>query len=210
MTFQLPPFADPSHVNTRLHQVSLFLVAWETLRSAAIERVKGFFTDSWSLDEDGQMIGDPSPEYNERVISKNPKDEFHATCLWLKELNAFDDTDLEIIALARKHRNQITHGIVDFITKSEQVISRDALHGIYGVVKKLDIWWLTEIDMATQEGFSDEDYQAAREGKAVGGYSMLLELILPIFDGNFDNLLDLQNAYKKHVENTKTRSRSNS
>jgi hypothetical protein len=200
MTFQLPPFAYPEHVNRRLHQVSLYLVAWETLRSSVLDRVRGFYTDRWSFDDNGKMVGEPSAEYRERVISKNPKDEFHAACLWLKELKAFNDGDLDIIGLARRHRNQITHGIVDFITTGEQEISRDVLHGIYGIVKKLDIWWLTEIDMATQDDWTEEDCKAAREGKAIGGYSMLLELILPIFDGNFDNLLDLQNAYKKHVE----------
>jgi hypothetical protein len=200
MTFQLPPFADPAHVNRRLHQVSLYLVAWETLRSAVLDRVKGFFTDRWTRDESGEMVGQPSPEYKEKVLSKHPKDEFHAACLWLRENNAFEDEDIEIIALARKHRNEIAHRIVDFIATGDREISRDALHGIYGIVKKHDIWWLTEVDMATQEGWTEDDYMAAREGKATGGYSMLLELILPIFDGNFDNLLDLQNAYKKHVE----------
>lgn len=200
MMFQLPPFADPALVNRRLHQVSLYLVAWETLRSSVLERTKNFFTDSWSHNDQGKMVAEPSSEYKERVISKHPKDEFHAACLWLKELNAISDEDIEIIGIARKHRNQVTHGIVDFITTGSCEVSRDALHGIYATVKKLDIWWLTEVDMATQDGWSEEDYKVAKDGKAVGGYSMLLELILPIFDGDFDNLLDMQNIYRKYVK----------
>jgi hypothetical protein len=203
MSFDFPPFANSIHVNRRLHQASLYLIAWETLRSAVIGRVKGFFTDSWTRDESGKMIPHTSLEYSEKVLSKAPTKEFRAACLWLVEHNALEKEDLEIINLARKHRNEIAHEIVGFITSSDREVSRELLHGIYGVVKKHDIWWLTEVDMATQDDWTEDDYKMARDGKATGGYSMLLELILPIFDGNFDNLIDLQNAYKKYIKESK-------
>ncbi|MCX6960473.1 MAG: hypothetical protein NTW91_09410 [Verrucomicrobia bacterium] len=182
MPLELPPFADPKHVNRRLHQAALYLVAWETLRSAVLDRVKGFFTDGWTRDESRKMAAQTSLEYKEQVFSKNPRDEFHAACLWLVEHHALDEGDLEIISLARKHRNEIAHEIVGFITMFDRDVSRELLHGIYGVVKKHDIWWLTEVDMAIQDSWTEDDYKVAREGKAIGGYSMLLELILPIFD----------------------------
>jgi hypothetical protein len=64
-------------------------------------------------------------------------------------------------------------------------------------VKKLDTWWLTEIDLTSQKSVPDATYYAAQKGEAAGGYSLLLELILPIFDGDFDNLLDIHSSLKK-------------
>ena len=56
---KIPKFTDPAAVNRSLHQVALYLTAWETLRSGIIERVKGFFTDNWTIDAKGKLRGSP-------------------------------------------------------------------------------------------------------------------------------------------------------
>lgn len=197
---KIPKFTDPAAVNRSLQHVALYLTAWETLRSGIIERVKGFFTDNWSIDEKGKLRGTPTDEYKSRVISLHPKDELHACTLWLHEMGAYDDGDIDLIAEARRHRNSIGHEIVDYITRDDTAVDRDTISVIYKLVKKLDIWWLTEIDLSTQPDVSDEMYEAARRGEATGGYSFLLELILPIFDGDFDTLETLHTSLKARAE----------
>lgn len=197
---KIPKFTDPAAVNRSLNQVALYLTAWETLRSGVIERVKGFFTDDWTIDDKGKLCGTPTDEYKTRVIAMHPKDELHACTLWLREMGAFDDADIDQIAVARRHRNSIGHEIVDYITREDAEVDRDTIATIYRIVKKLDIWWLTEIELATQPDVSDEMNEAARRGEATGGYSMLLELILPVFDGDFDTLLDLHSGLKTMAE----------
>ena len=194
---EVPKFIDPTKLNRSLHQVSLYLTAWETLCSGIIDRVKEFYTFNWNLNDKGKLIGKPEPDYKEEVLSLFPKQELHACCLWLKKSGAIDSSDLEMIDAARRHRNQITHEIVDYITEEESEVDRNILANIYQVVKKIDIWWLTEVEMAIDPDVPEEAYQAAKEGKAVGGYSFLLELILPVFDGDFDTILDLNNQLKK-------------
>lgn len=197
---KIPKFTDPAELNRSLHQVALYLTAWETLRSGIIECVKSFFTDNWTIDDKGKLRGVPTDEYKERVISAYPKDELHACTLWLLNLGAFDVADVEQIAAARRHRNSIGHEIVDYITRDHAKVDRDTIAAIYQIVKKLDIWWLTEVELATQPDVSDEMFEAARRGEAIGGYSMLLELILPVFDGDFDTLLDLHSKMKTMAE----------
>ena len=191
---------DPAVVNRRLHQVALYLTAWETIRSAIIERVKGFFTDNWTIDDKGKLRGTPTEEYKARVISLHPKDELHACTLWLLEMGAFDDADVDQISAARRHRNSIGHEIIDYITRDDVEVDRDTIAMIYRLVKKLDIWWLTEIELSLQPDVTDEMYEAARRGEATGGYSFLLELILPVFDGDFDTLRDLHTNLNKMAE----------
>lgn len=197
---KIPKFTDPAAVNRNLHQVALYLIAWETLRSGVIERVKGFFTDNWTIDDKGKLRGTPTDEYKKRVIALNPKDELHACTLWLQELGAFDAADIEQISVARRHRNSVGHEIVDYITRDDIEVDRDTIAAIYHIVKKLDTWWFTEVQLAIEPDVSDEMFEAARRGEAIGGYSMLLELILPVFDGNFDTLLDLHSSLKTMAE----------
>lgn len=201
---KIPKFSDPTAVNRSLHQVALYLTAWETLRSGIVERVKGFFTDDWTIDDKGKLRGTPTNEYKKRVIDLHPKDELHACTLWLHELGAFDAADINQIAVARRHRNSIGHEIVDYITRDDTEVDRDTIAAIYGIVKKLDTWWLTEVELATRPGVTDEIYEAARRGEAVGGYSMLLKLILPVFDGDFDSIAELHSSLKKEAEQAAT------
>lgn len=197
---KIPKFIDPTRISQSLHQVSLYLTAWETLCSAIIDRVKGFYTFNWNSNEQGKLVGEPDIDYKNKVLALAPNKEFHSCCLWLKNSGAINDFDLKIIDEARKHRNQIAHEIVAYITEEHSVVNRDVISNIYNVVKKIDIWWLTEVDMATDPKFSEEDYQVAKEGKAVGGYSFLLEIILPIFDGDFDTIVALHKEMKNHAE----------
>jgi hypothetical protein len=194
-----PKFTDPASVNRSLHQVALYLTAWETLRSCIIERVKGVYTDNWTIDDKGSLIGSVTKEYKHRVIALHPKDELHACTLWLKNIGAFNEDDIKQIAQARHHRNSVGHEIVQYITREDSKVDRDKIGVIYQIVKKLDSWWLTEIDLPAHKNVPDATYYAAQKGEATGGYSLLLELILPIFDGDFDNLLDIHSSLKKQT-----------
>jgi hypothetical protein len=194
-----PKFTDPASVNRSLHQVALYLTAWETLRSCIIERVKGIYTDDWTIDDKGKLRGTVTDEYKKRVIDLHPNDELHACTLWLRNAGVFDDADIEQIALARHHRNSVGHQIVQYITREDSKVDRDTIGMIYQIVKKLDSWWLTEIDLPSQKSVPDATYYAAQKGESTGGYSLLLELILPIFDGDFDNLLDIHSILKKQI-----------
>jgi hypothetical protein len=187
-----PKFTDPAQVNRSLHQVALYLTAWETLRSCIIERVKGVYTDNWTIDDKGSLRGTVTDEYKNRVIALHPKDELHACTLWLQNIGAFNEADIEQIANARRHRNSIGHEIIQYITCDDSKVDRNTIGTIYQIVKKL-----TEIDLTSQKSVPDATYYAAQKGEAAGGYSLLLELILPIFDGDFDNLLDIHSSLKK-------------
>lgn len=185
---RVPKYIDPTEVNRSLHQVALYLTAWETLKSGVVERVKGFFSRDWHASEKGEIIHKPSEEYRREVVSLHPKDEFHACCLWLKSLGAFDDADLAGIELARSHRNEVAHRVVDYIIHEDCSVSRDALLTIYDTVKKLDRWWLAHVELGITGETNSELFEAALRGDFLGGSGLLLDLILPVFDGDFERL----------------------
>ena len=197
---EIPKFVQPDEVNRGLQHVSLYLTAWETLRSSVIDHVKGFYSDNWTIDGRGNLKGEVGAEYKEKVISLHPKDELHACTLWLQNLGAFDEADIEMINSARRHRNSISHEIRDYITRNDTNVDREALFGIYNVVKKLDVWWLCEIELATRDDVTEEMEESARKGEAWGGYSVLLELILPVFDGDFSSLANLHKSLQQQAE----------
>lgn len=190
----------PAKLSRNLHQVSLYLTAWETLKSSILDRVHDFYTHEWRRDSNGNLRGKRDAAYKEKVTSLYPKDDLHACVLWLQQSGAFDDSHITIIKAARSHRNAIAHEIRDFIATDTREVSRDSIASIREVVKHLDSWWLAEIELAIRTDTTPEMIDAARRGEAIGGYSFLLDLILPIFDGDFSQLERLEAELRNRAE----------
>jgi len=191
---------DSQNLSKNLYQVSLYLTAWETLKSSILDRVHSFHTHEWRRDSEGNLKGTRDASYKDNVTKLYPKDDLHACALWLKQMGAFDDTHLACVKTARSHRNSIAHEIRDFIAGDTREVSKESVESIYEVVKHLDSWWLAEVELETDPDATNEMVEAARRGEAIGGYSFLLELILPVFDGDFSQLGRLETELRKRVE----------
>ena len=93
---------------------SLYLAAYELLKSSVIDHLKNFFSD---CSQDGKrQLGQ---DYGKHVSVLNPKDSFHASCLWFKQNGALNDDDLAELERIRKHRNAIAHELPSFISAVE-------------------------------------------------------------------------------------------
>ena len=185
------PLAKVTHSKTlldNLQRVSLYLTAFETLKSAIIERVRGFYSDQWHLNEAGELDGVVSTEYKSRVIVLQPRDELTACCLFLKDVGCFTDSDIEAVRRIRRHRNSVAHEIASYLTKSDRKVDHGLLLDAYRVVKHLDIWWLREVEMATDPDWTEERLAEVDWSRVTGGYSFLLDLILPVFEGDTSSL----------------------
>jgi hypothetical protein len=172
-----------------LQRVSLYLTAFETLKSAIVERVKGFYSDQWQLNEAGEIHGVVTTEYKSRVIVLQPKDELTACCLFLKDVGCFADSDIEAVKQIRQHRNSVAHEIATYLTKPHRQVDRSLLLDAYRVVKHLDLWWLREVEMTIDPYWTEERLAQVDWSGVTGGYSFLLDLIVPVFEGD-TSLLD--------------------
>lgn len=185
------PLAKVTHSQTllnNLQRVALYLTAFETLKSAIIERVRGFFSDHWSINDVGEIEGVVSGKYKSRVVVLQPKDELTACCLFLKDVGCFSDSDIEIVKRIRKHRNSVAHEIASYLTNATRQVDGALLLDAYRVVKHLDLWWVREVEMATDPYWTEERVEGVDWSKVTGGYSFLLDLILPVFDGDTSSL----------------------
>ena len=75
----------PDILRKNLILASLYITAYETLKSSIVDRIKDFFT--FSFDNNGGAI--PDSEYD-KVKKLSKKNIFIASCLWLQQNGVID------------------------------------------------------------------------------------------------------------------------
>ncbi|MBI2281861.1 MAG: hypothetical protein HYU68_14395 [Bacteroidetes bacterium] len=103
-------FLDPENLKGNLMSSSLYIASFELFKDYVVETVRSFFCFGY---KDGQdIIG---PEYLSSVQSKD-KSTLKATLLWLKEMEAIDESDIELLEELRKYRNKLSHKLMDCLS----------------------------------------------------------------------------------------------
>ena len=111
-TFDARKFLTPEIIKSNLVLSSLYLTAYEILKSAIIDRIRDIFTFD---DVDGNPIVDD--QY--RKVSSVHRDLLHASCLWLEQNAVLTGNEIQEIASIRRHRNQIAHELPRLLSERD-------------------------------------------------------------------------------------------
>ncbi|MBW4460991.1 MAG: hypothetical protein KME47_12255 [Nodosilinea sp. WJT8-NPBG4] len=164
-------FLNPESLRGNLIAASIFLTAYELLRTSIIDRIRDFFT--YEFNEHGGVV---SEDYRSKVLSLD-KSPLRASLLWLKEISAICDTDIELIDRIRKHRNELAHDLPKFIVNSDAEINIDLLESIYELLTKIDRWWIKEVEIPTNPEF---DGQEVADDDIQSGVMLCMQMMLRI------------------------------
>lgn len=152
---------DAEMLRINLTSCSLFICAFEMFRDTVISRPKTFFMDGF--DKNGPITGE---EYRNEVLSldSNP---FRASLRWFKKMDALSSEDLDTIDRIRKHRNELTHEMVRFVTESEKNLDVDLYQALIEIFIRLERWWFSWFETSVQpesipDGASSEDVQSSQ------------------------------------------------
>lgn len=178
-------FLNPEKLCSNLVRASIYLTAYEFLHQALIEHLQGFFSDGF--DANGPILG---ASYRSKVLSLHEMP-FFASAIWFRDSGALSDQDLDRIGEIREHRNFVAHNIPKIIGAIESDVRSDLLIAIAEIVRKIDVWWIREIEIPTNPDF---DAAAADKTDAGSAFSMrmaVLDLLLQVADGNDEGLRQL-------------------
>ena len=168
-------FLHPESLRGNLIAISLFISAFEMFKDQIIEKPKTFFSDGF--DQNGLIIND---RYKSEVLSKS-KSPLYASLLWFKEMEAIDDEDIEIFDGIRKHRNEVTHEIISFISDAKKNLDIEKFQELAALLSKIEKWWLVNFEMAIDPDMVPEDVNL---DEVIPGPIWSLQLMLDIALGN--------------------------
>ncbi|MGA7501591.1 MAG: hypothetical protein WBX00_33080 [Isosphaeraceae bacterium] len=167
-------FLNPEVLRSNLITASLFLAAYETLKTSIIDRIRAFFTHDF--DENGMIVGEG---YRTKVLSLD-KSPLRASLLWLKEMSAIDDFDIARIDEIREHRNALAHELPTYIATGDADVNIQLLVAIVTLVTKIDRWWIREVDIPIDP---DYDGREVADGDIHSGNMIFLQMMLQIAAG---------------------------
>lgn len=185
-------FLNPESLRTNLIAASLYLSAYETLRSTIIDQVRSFFVVGFSGTTE-TISGD----YKLKVTALHSS-LFKASTMWLEQMGAIDDEDVQALDAIREHRNEIAHGLPSFVASAGSCIDNRLFEEIYKLVSKIDCWWITEVEIPMNPDLCDKAVEL--EG-IQSGNMIFLQLLTQIAAGEPENASYYYNAFKQQVAN---------
>lgn len=141
----------PETLKSNIITASIFSMAFEMLKSSIIEKIEGFFANG--LDGNGVIV---SPEYKEEVLSLN-RSALYASLKWLQNMSALDDNDLEKFEHIKRCRNTLVHEMLTFASSGVDFDVGDAFNEMVGLLRKIEIWWFENLEMAIDPEAYPED-----------------------------------------------------
>ena len=122
---------NPEELRWNLIVASIYLTAYELLKQAMIEPLRGFFSSGF--DANGPIVG---ARYRKKVLSLH-KMPFFASAIWFHNAGALADDDLDRIREIRDHRNFVAHNIPRVISETDSFVRSDLLVAIAETAENL-------------------------------------------------------------------------
>ncbi len=146
----------PHVLKSNLVMASLYLSAFEILKTSIVERIKKFFTDY-----NGNQLH-VSSDY--RNVTRIHKDELQASCLWLEQNGAITSDEVLMMDSIRQHRNKIAHELPHFLIDVNREIDIQNFENIRCLLRKIEVWWIREVEIPSNSDFdglevADENIQ---------------------------------------------------
>jgi hypothetical protein len=147
----------PETLRGNLLRASLFISAFELLKTAIIERIQSFFTFDY-------IDGQPQLDARYQEVTQLHSRLLQASCLWLAQNGAITADDMEMLNAIRTHRNELAHELPHFLSDANRNIDMRRFENIRYLLRKIETWWIKEIEIPTNPDFDgvevpEEDIQ---------------------------------------------------
>lgn len=169
----LEDFLNPEIVRPKLIVASIFIAAFEVLKSTIVERLKSFYTLGGSCSED-------RPKYKSEVLSRS-RSPVYASLDWLKESHAIDENDVATFERVKKCRNDFAHAIAEMLMGGFPPDFAVRFSEMITLLDKIEKWWIVNVDMSTDPQFDGEQVD---ESNIIPGPIMALRVLMDVALGS--------------------------
>jgi len=175
---------NPEILKKNLIRSSLYLTAFELLKYAIEQRIKGFLCIGQEMDENFEYFN--CQDYKDKIVNRripqlnNNKNVYYSSCLWLKEANVITEDEVEELQKIRLHRNKIGHEIPKLMIDCDHEINLDLFESIKRLFTKIEQWWIVEFEMPANPEYDNFDYDSLDMNEVKSGNMILLNYLIDV------------------------------
>jgi hypothetical protein len=188
-------FLNPETLKTNFVAAAVFITAYEFLRECMIDHLRGFFIDPGFISAEELLNPGESESYKQKVLCLD-KREMVACAKWFKNSGALDESDIALLQEVTDHRNEIAHELPKFISDANHDINLAHLRAIYGLVHKIDNWWIREVEIPTDPELDEEALEGADLDAAFSMRTALLSFLVQVAEGDEARLRELHESWR--------------
>jgi hypothetical protein len=172
---QWETFLNPATLRPNLVAASVYIAAFELLKTSIVDRIKDFYTNgfdhnSWRTD----------PKYQSKVLAGN-RSPVYASLEWLKEAHAIDDADVAAFERVKKLRNELAHALTGILFQGLPADLATRLGEMISLLDKIERWWIVNVEIPINPDLNGEEID---EAKVIPSPIMGLRLLLDIALGS--------------------------
>lgn len=181
-------FLNQEVLRSNLIAASIFLAAYEMLRTSIIDRIRSFFSHEF---RDGKWLANEDYATGCLALHKSP---LRASLLWLKQMSAIDDADIARVDRIREHRNDLANDLPRFLGTADAEVNIQLLADIYELVAKIDRWWIRQIDL---DADPDNNGREIADEDITSGKMLFIQMMLRIATGEDSG--EFWEEFQKHA-----------
>lgn len=194
---------DIDTLQTHLSAMAFFIGLYENMVDMIEERVESFICDDFVRDQNDRLKCRHNEEYrrlikNRIVDEKNNKDTLKASMLFFVDVGAITQEEYDLFLHLKDLRNSYVHQMSDHIW---QGLSDDDAHdlvALLGLYKKLDQWWINEVEIPIAGDEVPENYE--REGVMSTAFMTFLMMFQTLYAGKSEEYMNIINELKRGFE----------
>jgi hypothetical protein len=166
-------FLNPTILRPRLVTASLYIAAFELLKTAIIDGIRSFYSSGF--DQKAMRI---SPEYQSDVLVKNASP-LYASLEWLKESQAINEDDIAAFEKVKDLRNELAHKLSEKLFKGLPLELASRFVEMVSLLDKIERWWIVNVEIPTSPELHNEeiDEQSVIPGRVMG-LRLMMEIAL--------------------------------
>jgi len=168
-------FLDPKKLRSKLIACALFIATYEMLKDSIVDKIRQFF--SCGFDESRDVI---DPKYQTDVLDRHKK-VTEASLLWLKEMGAVNDNDIQLFRVLTNTRNDLAHELLSLLSGQKEIDVSAHFSDLIGLLRKIDVWWVINLDIATDPEMMDKEI---KEEDIIPGSIIMSKILMDVALGD--------------------------
>lgn len=169
-------FLKPENLKGNLISCALYIAVFESFKDYLVDNLKGFFINGFN--QQGDIV---DAQYKAAVLAKNSSP-IIASLMFLQEMQAVNEKDIELFHTLRKYRNMLAHKMIDFVYEAAFDKYWDNLYALMEMRIKIEKWWVWNVDIPVTGAYKATDN--VKEDDIVTGSQLFNKILLDILMGN--------------------------